>query len=113
MDFPVRTVFTAVQPVQQMAGGDVLPTTTKRIHPSRKVEDWEVAANPKVYSSVLLTGRGWAETRSMAMEALGKWQEVDSSLRCIWCHREEELRRRWKRRWPRFGPGGPMCGARW
>ena len=82
--YPRTTVFTAVQPVQQLAGGDVLEDT-KRIQPDRKVQDWEVAASPELYSSVLLTGRGWAEARATAMEALGKWREVDavSSLHLV------------------------------
>ena len=61
-----------------LAEADALSRDTKRIHPDRKVDDWDVVACPKAHSHVLLTGRSWSTARAMAVEALGRWADVDA-----------------------------------
>ena len=77
MDFPVRTVFTAVQPVQLMAGAEALAKGVRRIDPAKEVGDWSVDVAPADHKHVLLTGRGWGKAMAMAGEALGRWEVVE------------------------------------
>ena len=77
MDFPVRTVFAAVQPVQLIAGAEALAKEVKRINPAKEVGEWSVDAAPASHRHVLLTSRSWATTMAMAGEAPRRWEAVE------------------------------------